>query len=241
MAVFELASPSSSVYCDSPLSVRVRRAERMPQLSCRGVFSELGHWHKVVFRVFVLLTYMWHVSFTPSLDRVCLSVFLFLPVSVLLHHHPPVLCCLSRFLCHSAIQTMSGTMAARIKATGFSRFMMNCRCLTEAASKIHWELKNKPISYQLRLIRVKLSLAESFSLSCSSRSCWENLSWLFGKRVEEFSVGVLTLIYHLDPVHEKVTSLSLTWFRVAFVFSLRSVYRLLNQRPNTDPHSVMGE
>lgn len=45
----------------------------------------------------------------------------------------------------------------------------------------------------------------------------------------------------LDPVHEKVTSLSLTWSHLALVLSLKSVYRPLNQGRNTDPHSVTGE
>lgn len=57
---------------------------------------------------------------------------------------------------------MSETLAARIKATGFSHFTMKCR-LSEAASKIHPERKiveNKPISYQQQLICVMLSHAE---------------------------------------------------------------------------------
>lgn len=94
----------------------------------------------------------------PCLSIFCLSLFLSSP-----HRTPSAsLYCLSRFSLHSAIQTMSETLAVRIKATGFSHFTMKCR-LSEAASKIHPERKiveNKPISYQQQLICVMLSHAE---------------------------------------------------------------------------------
>lgn len=105
-------------------------------------------------------------------------------------------------------------------------------------------VENKPISYQQRLICVKPSQAELFSLSCSMHSVvlrGVKPNWLFGRGVKGFWVQALTSICHLDPVHEKVTSLSLTWSCVAFVSSLKSVYRPLNQGHNTDPHSVTGE
>lgn len=98
-----------------------------------------------------------------SVPYPCLSIFFFLPLSA---PSPPStlsssLCCLSRFLLHSAIQTMSGTMAVRIKATGFSRFMMNCHCLTEAASKIHWGRKKS--GKQTHQLSAATDLCETFT------------------------------------------------------------------------------
>lgn len=119
------------------------------------IFQEQGHWHTVFFGVFVLLTVMWPFSCLPSVFFFCLC----LGSST----HPP-LCCPGRFRLRSAIQTMSGIMTARKKATGFSRFTMNRSRPTEAASK------NRPDYYQQQLICVKLSQAVLVSLGSGSRS-----------------------------------------------------------------------
>lgn len=158
-----------------PLPVQVYIVTHLSQHTSGEQRESLGFHVVVVFGVFVLLTVMWPFAFILSLDHVCLSFFFFFFWLPLSHPSPSThrpFCCLSRFLLHSAIQTMSGTMAVRIKATGFSRFMMNCRCLTEAASKIHWErVEHKPINYQQQLICVKLSQVELLRRGCRSRPC----------------------------------------------------------------------
>lgn len=79
-------------------------------------------------------------------------------------------------------------------------------------------MENKPINYKEQLMCVKLSQAELFSLGCSREMKPKTL--LFGRRLKRFWVKTLTSICHLDPVHEKVTLLSLTRSPVALVFSL---------------------
>lgn len=193
IAVFELASPRSSVYCDSPLSVHSRKAERMNALTFmrRRIFSRAGTLTQGGF---------WSLCHTDSdvafllhsVPRPCLSVFFLLPISIYSSLLTPLPCCLSRFLPHSAFQPMSGTMAARIKATGFSRFMMNCRCLTDAASKIHWEgEKNKPINYQQQVICVKLSQAGAVEPELQQSFLFRRWNWKT-PAVWEKSTGVLS-------------------------------------------------
>lgn len=93
---------------------------------------------------------------------------------------------------------MSRIMTARKKkATGFSQFTVKSCCWTEAASK------HEPNNYQEQPNCVKLSQAALVSLSSSFGGCLNR------------ELEALTLIYHFDPVQEKVTLLSLTWFCVA--------------------------
>lgn len=104
---FKLASQSLSAYCDSPLSVHFRGAERMPWLSCMGAFFKSEDIDTLCFlRVFVLLTVMWPFSCLPLFFCLCLAP-------------PPPLCCPGRFHLHSAIQTMSRIMTARKKGHWF--------------------------------------------------------------------------------------------------------------------------
>lgn len=133
-------------------------------------FQEPGHWHKgfSFFPSFLesLSYWRWCGIFSPFLspDHVCLSSF-FLPVSQCSSSCQFASPCAGfffffwRLLLHSAFQAMSATTAVRIKATTFSRSVMNCCCLTGAASETRREterVENKPINHQLRLICVNL-------------------------------------------------------------------------------------
>lgn len=122
MAVLELASPGSIAYCHSTLFSHFQDSTENDLAFMLYIFKS----QDIDTRCFLV---MWIVH-----------VFLVFFFSLSLSSFPPLspsLCCLSRFLLHSPIQTMSESMAARIKATGFSLLMMDCCCLTEAASKIH--------------------------------------------------------------------------------------------------------
>lgn len=197
---FKLASQSLSAYCDSPLSVHFRGAERMPWLSCMGAFFKSEDIDTLCFlRVFVLLTVMWPFSCLPLFFCLCLAT-------------PPPFVVLVDFIFTLPFRRCHGSWQLEKKATGFSQ-STNCCCWTEAVSK------HEPNNYQQQPNCVKLSQVVLVR-------CW--LWWLFERGLE-----ALTSIYHLDPIHEKVTLLSLTWFCVAVCST--------DQRRNTDPHSVRGQ
>lgn len=211
---FKLASPSLSVYCDSPLSLHFRRAERMPWLSCMGAFFKSKDIDTLCF--LESLSYWRWCGLSP----VCLLVFFFC-LCLGSSTHPP-LCCPGRFRLHSAIQTMSGIMTARKKATGFSRFTMN-RCRpTEAASK------NRPDNYQQQLICVKLSQAVLVSLSSGSRSLVKGETENPGCLEEGLSRGI----------NVNLSFRSCTW--KGHSFSAWNLSIPLNQGHHTDPRSVRG-
>lgn len=156
-----------SIYCDSPLFALCSLAQRMPWLSCGRVFfkcqnidtrwllDSFSHWR-------------W-CGLSPSFCHQPMSAYLFFCLSLCPPPFylvvPPPLCYLCCFLLHSAIQTMSGTMALRINATGFSRSQRMCRCLTEATSKIHCG-------------RGKKSGKQTHQLSTASALCETATGWV---------------------------------------------------------------
>lgn len=137
MALFELGSASSSVYCHWTPAAHLQGEclcfDVDVYSSSAGTSAQGGFWSLTDGDVAFLL----HSVIRPRLSNFFLPASVPPPPSPLLLFEP--LCFICRFLLHSAIQSMSGADAVRIKATGSSRFMMNPRCLTEAASNIHRE------------------------------------------------------------------------------------------------------